>query len=975
MWIPEQPTNLQQHRSRHTYQPYRPHRPYKQLITPSQKPRAQHAPHFLPHTPPIHPRTSFGHSSPFIRRPSDADLPMAHSEVQPRVSPPHFSSIGADRHQDGGASEESPPPLTWRTAAADAIAGIHYTLEAFPSSPYILRGPPFSREPVDVEAGERIVLIEEVGEHAVRVRVVRTGMVGLVPAWNVEGALERLARINMAFNEATTCPAESRVRARRRSESDVERLDIAHVHARCLPTAARFHINNGSSSSSDDESEDEYDADPHVPPRRRTEPAVFEAEPTMMEVAAPVRPSKSVVFKESARRVVFRYPSEALVDAYCGPDEEGEEEGDDEWWWQGWEEQHGDENAEAYEFDVGMDAKAKRQSREVSDVELEVTAEFLSGLRKASATSKEPFVVPQFTSKDYSSFFLAGAQRRTFIPLNAADRCFYACLQEHYVAPIDVVKTRIQIDPALARHSLLSGTRYIVAQEGPAALLTGFGPTAVGYLAQGGAKFAGYEFWKKQFVQIAGDQEAAVAHRTAIYLGASSVAEFFADILLTPLEATRIRLVSQRHYASGLLSGFARLAREEGVRGLYAGFLPILCKQIPYAIGQFTVNEFCHELAFRNMSEETRRTLTPGSKFGISLGSGIIAGFAAAILTGGTLLSQINKGHGPQGSMAYRLRVLAQQAGVRGLFVGLGPRMVMTAGLVSGQFLLYGAIKDERDHGVRGAVVRARDHLTYASSLFLVVSSGCDLRRLQTRKCHARVSHHVIASIVFVVAPQLLATRSFEHSSLMPRPKAAQTWVPNAEEQRTIDKIADYALIAERCLAHVRTVDPLIAEPLWIAIKAEWAKDPAKYPSVIGPLPNETDKATWKKFGGKSFSTKVEEICRKEPHTTSDYINAYFAVTSGLQGISRLELWQHPFSGEFYYRANLIVQKADQAAVNAILEQENKAQTPLRMEYTVVDCGSSARKGQWVTIQEGSSGPQRDISVDEMVDMLKRRIE
>ena len=43
---------------------------------------------------------------------------------------------------------------------------------------------------------------------------------------------------------------------------------------------------------------------------------------------------------------------------------------------------------------------------------------------------------------------------------------------------------------------------------------------------QGGAKFAGYEFWKKQFVQIAGDQETAVKYRTAIYLGASSVAEY-----------------------------------------------------------------------------------------------------------------------------------------------------------------------------------------------------------------------------------------------------------------------------------------------------------------------------------------------------------------------------------------------------------------------------------------------------------------
>jgi hypothetical protein len=44
--------------------------------------------------------------------------------------------------------------------------------------------------------------------------------------------------------------------------------------------------------------------------------------------------------------------------------------------------------------------------------------------------------------------------------------------------------------------------------------------------------------------------------------------------------------------------------------------------------------------------------------------------------------------------MVSRLAVLAKQAGFRGLFAGLGPRMIMTAGLVSGQFLIYGAIKD-----------------------------------------------------------------------------------------------------------------------------------------------------------------------------------------------------------------------------------------------------------------------------------------
>jgi len=44
--------------------------------------------------------------------------------------------------------------------------------------------------------------------------------------------------------------------------------------------------------------------------------------------------------------------------------------------------------------------------------------------------------------------------------------------------------------------------------------------------------------------------------------------------------------------------------------------------------------------------------------------------------------------------MISRLVTLGRQAGLRGLFAGLGPRMIMTAGLVSGQFMIYGAIKD-----------------------------------------------------------------------------------------------------------------------------------------------------------------------------------------------------------------------------------------------------------------------------------------
>ena len=118
----------------------------------------------------------------------------------------------------------------------------------------------------------------------------------------------------------------------------------------------------------------------------------------------------------------------------------------------------------------------------------------------------------------------------------------------------------------------------MIANEGAGALLTGFGPTAAGYFLQGAFKFGFYEFFKQQCIDQLG-YETASNNRLAVYLVSSAGAEFFADIALCPLEATRIRLVSEPTFASGLLSGFGKIASQEGVRAFYSGFGPILFKQ------------------------------------------------------------------------------------------------------------------------------------------------------------------------------------------------------------------------------------------------------------------------------------------------------------------------------------------------------------------------------------------------------------
>lgn len=143
---------------------------------------------------------------------------------------------------------------------------------------------------------------------------------------------------------------------------------------------------------------------------------------------------------------------------------------------------------------------------------------------------------------------------------------------------LNSVKTRIQLDPATYNRGLVGGFRQVIAKEGAGALLTGAGPTFAGYFLQGAFKFGGYEFFKQQSINMLG-YETASNNRTAVYLASSATAEFFADIALCPLEATRIRLVSEPTYASGLISGFSRMAKEEGIGAFYSGFGPILFKQ------------------------------------------------------------------------------------------------------------------------------------------------------------------------------------------------------------------------------------------------------------------------------------------------------------------------------------------------------------------------------------------------------------
>merc|ERR1719231_1448770 len=93
-----------------------------------------------------------------------------------------------------------------------------------------------------------------------------------------------------------------------------------------------------------------------------------------------------------------------------------------------------------------------------------------------------------------------------------------------------------------------------------------------------------------------------------------------------------------------------------------------------------------------------RSTLSRGTKMGVSIASGVIAGVAAAIIShpADTLLSKVNKkGAGGEGPIMTRLVRIAGEVGFYNLcFTGLGARCVMIGTLTALQFAIFDTVME-----------------------------------------------------------------------------------------------------------------------------------------------------------------------------------------------------------------------------------------------------------------------------------------
>merc|ERR1712217_651545 len=138
------------------------------------------------------------------------------------------------------------------------------------------------------------------------------------------------------------------------------------------------------------------------------------------------------------------------------------------------------------------------------------------------------------------------------------------------------------------------------------------------------------------------------------------------------------------------------MAGEMGVvPAFYSGFAPILFKQIPYTMAKFVVQQQAAEAIYAGVGQSPA-TMSSTGNVTVSLGSGVIAGVAAAVIShpADTLLSKINKkGAGGDGGMVTRLGRIASEIGfVKLCTTGLAPRCVMIGTLTAGQFFIFDSL-------------------------------------------------------------------------------------------------------------------------------------------------------------------------------------------------------------------------------------------------------------------------------------------
>uniref|UniRef100_A0A8C6QWU5 Solute carrier family 25 member 3 n=1 Tax=Nannospalax galili TaxID=1026970 RepID=A0A8C6QWU5_NANGA len=236
------------------------------------------------------------------------------------------------------------------------------------------------------------------------------------------------------------------------------------------------------------------------------------------------------------------------------------------------------------------------------------------------------------------------------------------------LVPWDLVKYRLEVDPPKYK-GIFNGFSVTLKEDGVRSLAKGWVPTFIGYCMQGLCKFGFYEVFKVLYSNKLGENT---------YVWRTSLAEFFADIILASLEAVKVRIQTQPGYANTLREAVPKMYKEV-LNAFCKGVAPPRMRQTPYTTMKFACLERTVEALYKFVSEQLVVTFV----------AGYIAGVFCAIVShpSDSVVAVLNKEKDSSASQ------VLQRLGFKGVWKGLFARIIMTGTLTAPQWFICNSVK------------------------------------------------------------------------------------------------------------------------------------------------------------------------------------------------------------------------------------------------------------------------------------------
>ncbi|KAM6550586.1 hypothetical protein CsatB_000394 [Cannabis sativa] len=249
------------------------------------------------------------------------------------------------------------------------------------------------------------------------------------------------------------------------------------------------------------------------------------------------------------------------------------------------------------------------------------------------------------------------------------------CLQ-----PIDVIKTRLQLDRTGNYKGIFHCGSTVCRSEGVPALWKGLTPFATHLTLKYALRMGSNAMLQSAFK----DSETGKISNHGRLLSGFGAGVLEALVIVTPFEVVKIRLQQQKGLSTDLLKykgpiHCARtIIREEGLRGLWSGAAPTVMRNGTNQAAMFTAKN-AYDVVLWKKHEGDGKVLLPWQ----SMISGFLAGTAGPICTGPfdvvktRLMAQSREGGNLKYTgMIHAIKTIYAEEGLRALWKGLLPRLM-----------------------------------------------------------------------------------------------------------------------------------------------------------------------------------------------------------------------------------------------------------------------------------------------------------